>query len=769
MAMKMRSNGWKPSSRRYRTGVQSALALLLVANLVAPWPLLAQQQSQVSAAANGSFTLKVNSDLVLTNVVVRDKKTGEAIKGLKASDFTILEAGKPQRIATFDYESVDQVAALNEGTVSGVAADATSLLNKSATPDLAALRNHRLIVMFFDLSSMQVEDVDRAVEAARDYINKKMQPADLVALVSLGTSLSTDVDFTQDKQALLNGVGRYNGSEGQGLGAGSDGTTNGTSDDSSSFTADDTEYNDINTDRELYAIQSIAKSLERVDQRKSMLYFSGGLTRDGIENEASLRAATNAAVRANLAIYSVDSRGLQALPPVGDASTGSLRGNAAYTGASTQNQLNTNFSSQETLATLSSDTGGTAFFDSNDFSPAFQKVQNDTSAYYLIGFRSTNQAHDGRYRKLTVKLNRSDLAGHVKIEYRPGYYAPADFTHSNNEDRELELTQELNSDLGATDVAMHLQAFYFRLADNKFFVPVSLIVPASQIPFVKGVNNDTATLDVIGSVKNGENIRVGYVRDTVKLSVDQSQQVQRKNIQYSTGFTLATGKYHMKFVVRENQTGAMGSFETDLVVPDMKKMPLKLSSIVLSSQRTPDTKKSVSPLVRDGREWVPNVPHGFRQDQHLYFLYEVYDPARVRKSADAAPTASSAKARKGQAAGVSAPVRVLTSIEFLNGSNKVYETPMIEASAINTPERDAVSFQFDVPLDQLKPGLYTCQINVIDDAGGSFSFPRVALLIRDAKSAVPAAGASSATAVSQPRGSTRPLPDVRIAHPAPAL
>ncbi len=80
-----------------------------------------------------------------------------------------------------------------------------------------ALRDHRLIVMFFDLSSMQPEDIDRAVEAAQDYIKKKMQPADLVAAVSMATALSMDQDFTADKEALLRAVGRYNGTEGTGF------------------------------------------------------------------------------------------------------------------------------------------------------------------------------------------------------------------------------------------------------------------------------------------------------------------------------------------------------------------------------------------------------------------------------------------------------------------------------------------------------------------------------------------------------------------------
>ncbi|MEO6910364.1 MAG: VWA domain-containing protein, partial [Edaphobacter sp.] len=554
---------WVESAGNHAAAMtRPALAAVLAAFLmgaIAGTTMVAQQQNSA-----GTFTLKVQSDIVLTNMVVRDKKTGAVVKGLKESDFTILENGKPQKIVSFDYQDVDEAAVLNEKTTVTGKATTADLLNKDIGADTAGLKDHRLIVMFFDLSSMQPEDIDRAVEAAQDYINKKMEPADLVALVSLDTSLSMDQDFTADKSTLLKGVGKYNGTEGTGFANGNEGgSSGGTADDASSFTADDSEYNTLNTDRELYAIQTIAKSLERVDQRKSLLYFSGGLTRQGIENQASMRAATNAAVRANMAIYSVDSRGLEALSPVGNASTGSLRGTAAYSGGSMQSNLDANFSSQETLATLSSDTGGKAFLDSNDFAPAFQQIQNDTEAYYIVGFHSTNTARDGSYRHLTVRLNRGD----VKLDYRPGYYAPADFKHQKTEDREQALTEQMRSDLPATDVAVYLQALYFRLEDNKFFIPVSLIVPGSQIPFLKNGDRDKANIDVMGEVKNAQGIVVGNVRDTVKLALNSAQQVQRKNIQYSTGFTLAPGRYHLKFVIRENETGRMGSFETDIQVP----------------------------------------------------------------------------------------------------------------------------------------------------------------------------------------------------------
>jgi len=709
----------------------AALAL----GLASAAPGLAQNSSPVSSTPQAGYVLKMNGELVLTNVVARDAKTGEVVRGLTKSDFSVLENGKPQRIETFDFESVEMATPLKEATVSGLAAGPISNSKAVVVAKPEDLRNHRLIVMFFDLTSMQPEDLDRSVEAAQLFLRTRMQTADLVALVSLGDTLAVDQDFTADKDVLINKVAVYNGTEGQGFAAGATSTSNQV-EDTTGYTPDESEYNDLNTDRELFALRAISKTLEKINEKKSLLYFSGGISRDGIENQASLRAAINAAVRANLAIYSVDTRGLQAVGPLGDASTGSLRGSAGFNGAALGNNMQANFASQEVMGTLSHDTGGTAFFDSNDFAPAFAKVQADTSAYYAVGFVSTNPARDGRYRKLTIKINKPG----IKLEYRPGYYAPADFQHAGHEDREQELQDQLASDLPATDMAVYMDAMYFRLDDNRYFVPVSLIVPGSQIPFVKGGDKDKATLDIIGSVIDEVKRPIGSARETVKLNLDPALNARQKNIQYTTSFNLPPGKYQMKFVVRENQTGRMGSFEAEITLPDMKKTPqqtLRLSSIVLASMRQPS--KKTTPLVRGGEEYVPNISHVFRQDQHLYLLYEIYAPVRE-------------KAAENQPKGTKPGINLLSSLELIQGSTKVYETPEVQAKAINVEGRDAVSIELDVPLTGLKPGPYTCQLNVIDDAAGSFAFPRFAILVREPAAAAPAttpvSGQSSGSAAS---------------------
>jgi VWFA-related protein len=674
---------------------------------------LGAQQPQSS-----DYTFRVQSDLILVNVTVRDKN-GNFVRGLKPEDFTILEDNKPQKVVSFDVEDVDAVA--NQAVAqTRPLANAPAELEESkpaaaapapASNSADAFKDRRLIILFFDLSAMEPDEIDRAIVSADHYVDSQMAPADLVSIVSLGSALLVNQDFTADRDLLKKQILAFGEGGGQGYEEGTTGTTEGTPDTGQPFTADDTEYNIFNTDRRLEALRSVAEKLSHLQQKKSLIYFSSGMDRTGIENQSELRAATNAAVRANLAIYTMDLRGLQALVPGGEAQNASMRGTSVYSGQSMISALNSNFTTQETLVTLATDTGGRAFLDSNDFSQVYRGVQQDTSTYYLLGYRSTNLARDGRYRRISVKVKTPG----VKIEYRRGYYAPADFQHSTKEDKELQLEQELASELPTTDLPLYLSTAYFRLEPNKFLIPISLAVPGSEIPFVRSSDRDKATLDVIGMVLDGEKHPVTRIRDTVKLAVDTSSQVRKKNVQYNTELSLPPGTFHLKFVVRENQTGRMGSFETDLTVPDLKSQPMKMSSIVLASQVQPAKKSSATnPLVRDGSEIIPNVTHVFSANQHLRLYYEVYDPGRA--------SAPGAEGKSG--------IHLVSNVAFFRGKAKVFESSQVELTELNARDRKAGVFQLDLPLTPLKPGFYTCQVNVIDDAAGAFAFPRVALLIR---------------------------------------
>ncbi len=701
-----------------------AAALLLAIVLLCP----------TSPSQQSDYVFHAESDLVLVNVTVRDK-SGKFVPGLKSEDFTIFEDNKPQKIVSFDVENVDAVPAMDVAqakplpeSAAGESSPAASAAD-AAAQSASQFKDRRLIVLFFDLSAMEPDEIDRAVTSAKHYVDAQMAPADLVSIVSLGSSLLVNQDFTTDHALLKKQLDGFSTGSGQGFEEGTTGTTEGTPDTGQPFTADDTEYNIFNTDRRLEALRSVAEKLSHVQQKKSLIYFSSGMDRTGIENQSELRAAVNAAVRSNMAFYTVDMRGLQALVAGGEAQNASLRGVSAYSGQSTLNALNSNFTTQETLVTLASDTGGRAFLDSNDFSKIFKGVQQDTSTYYLLGYHSTNPARDGRYRRIVVKSNLRD----VKIDYRRGYYAPADYRHSTKEDKERQLEEELASELPAMDLPLYLGVAYFRLDGNKFFVPISLVVPGSQIPFVRSSDRDQATLDVIGMVLDNAQHPLNRIRDTVKLAVSTSAEVKKKNVQYDTGMSLLSGKYHLKFVVRENQTGRMGSFETDIEVPELKALPLKMSSVVLASQIQPvkvrvKTSADLNPLVHDGSEIIPNITHVFSATQHLLLYYEVYDPARPA-AAESARGTDSARGESNKPG-----IRLLSNVAFFQGKTKAYESSLVELTELNARERKAAVFQLDVPLTSLKPGFYTCQINVIDDAGGHFLFPRLALLIRQESS-----------------------------------
>jgi VWFA-related protein len=676
-----------------------------------------------SAPGQQPTRLRVTTELVLVNVVVRDKK-GNPISNLKQEDFTVLEDEQKQQISSFDFENVDPLRTAGAaGPTVTATAETGSLLGLKKPVTLDA-KDRRLLLFFFDFSAMQPDDIDRTVESAKKFVQTKMQPADMVAMVSLATSLSLDLDFTDERTKILAKLTAYNSSEGQGFEPGTTGSAAAAAETAGAYTPDDTDYNTFSADRKLLALQSVMQAVGVIPQKKNLIYFSNGISQSGVDNQSALRAATASAVRANVSIYPVDVRGLQAFPPGGEAQAASLHGQSAYSGASVLNDLNSNAASQETLYTIAADTGGKAFMDTNDFSGVFSQVQKDSSVYYVLGYTSTNHAQDGRFRKIKVTVNRRD----VKVEARSGYYAGRDYEHMKKEDREEQLQDELAAELPRTDVAVYAGTAYFRQDDSHYYLSVSLVVPGSQIPFVTEKDKDNATIDIIGEVLAGGKAPVGRLRDTVKLAVGSGQQVRRKNIQYNTGFVLMPGTYHLKFIVRENHRGKIGSFETDVRIPDLRKATLKMSSVVLSNQRVPATqkKKAFQPLVSEQTELVPSVTHVFTQDQQLYLQYEVYDAAKSKGAeGTSAEGVSGTKATKGS-------IRVLTSIEFMQGDVKVYETKAIVAQEPTAADRHAVIFQMQVPLEALKPGFYVCQINVIDDVGGNYSFPRWPILIRAA-------------------------------------
>src|SRR5580693_5183742 len=482
-------------------------------------PPTARQSSKQTPAP----VLRATSDLVRIDVEVTDK-SGRAIKGLPADEFVVTDDGKPQAISTFSYEDIEHVdtAPTEDAKPIVVPVDKEGPNTPSAAAASEQLRDRRLLVLFFDLTSMQPDDLIRAHDAAAKFVKQQMTKADVVAVVAFSTRLTVLANFTTDLSNPLYAAaanGEYDVQEYTGA----------------AYTPDETEFNVFNTDQKLAAVEGLADVLGGIPGRKAMVEFTGGITQTGEENRTQLRAATDAANRADVSIYSIDSRGLLATAPGGDSTANAATGNSMFTGASVFHQTDQREDSRDTLATLSTDTGGKAFFDLADLSDAFPKIQQDNGGYYLIGYNlGADVKRDGRWRTIHVKVN---VPG-AHVRYRDGYYAPRDFPHLEKEDRDQQLADAVNSDNPVVELPVAVETGLFRLSADQTYVPIAAKISASALDWAEKHGNRQAEFDFAVQVRaTPSDQTVAELHDTtqVKLDAERFQEINKKNLLYQGG------------------------------------------------------------------------------------------------------------------------------------------------------------------------------------------------------------------------------------------
>jgi hypothetical protein len=385
---------------------------------------------------------------------------------------------------------------------------------------------------------------------------------------------------------------------------------------------------------------------------------------------------------------------------------------------------------QETLVTLASDTGGKAMLDTNDLSMGIRQAQEDTGSYYIIGYYSKNEAADGKFRR--IKVNLLDKSISAKLDYRTGYYAGKQFKNFNASDKERQLEEALTLGDPVSELPLALEVDYFRVAKERYSVPISVKIPGSAVGLTKKGAKQTVDFDFIGQVRDASGKLVGGVRDniTVKLNDTDAEKIARRYLQYDSVLTLAPGNYDLRFLARENLTGKMGTFETKFTVPDLSAAKsLRVSSVVLSNQKEPvgsavgsaDSNKrllAAHPLIENGQKTVPSITRVFRGDQTLYVYGEIYDPAMDpdRKIPD-----------------------IQANFALLLGGRTAYTSRPLRLNKLATSRPGVAQFTFQVPLAKLPPGQYISQVNVIDETGRKFAFLRnqIVLLAAGANAAKP--------------------------------
>jgi VWFA-related protein len=681
--------------------------------------------SAQQAAQSQPPVFRGSTRLVVNTVTVRDKD-GKVVEGLTAKDFIVTEDGQPQDIAFVEFQRLEATptpgATLVSNTPAAPPAAAATAPAQPAAPEVASVfqngiaspaagdikyRNRRLIVLYFDQSATSPPDQMRAYDAALTYIAKKMEPIDLLAIMTYGGSaVRVKQDFTDNKEKLQQVI--------QVLMYGEDKDGDGVRDpdiEGSEFGQNDAEFNVFSTDRQLAALQTAVTMLRPFPEQKSLVYFASNLRLNGTDNNAQLRATENAAIRSNVSFFPVDARGLVALAPLGDATQRSPGGIGVFNGALAQSAQSRFARSQDTLYSLAKDTGGKAMFDYNDLSLGIVQAAEAQGSYYIIGYYSTHTANDGKFRRVKVALaNPADY----QLAYRQGYYGDKDFAKQSTADRERQLEEAMMLENPITDITVALELNYFQLNSAEYFIPVAVKIPGSELALARKRGAQKVSLDFITEIKDDPyGITQQNVRDKLEKNIADSTaaQLATQPIHFETGFTLLPGKYVIKFLVRDAEAGRIGTFLMPFTVPNLnnEKQKLPISTVVLGSQRVPlggelaSVSKSAAaavanPLVFEGERLLPSVTKVFSTSQDMHVYLQAYE----RGATETQP--------------------LIAYVSFFQGDVKVFETqPLPIVDGLNVRSK-AVPIRLSVPLAKLPPGRYDCQVVVIEPTGQKVAF-----------------------------------------------
>jgi VWFA-related protein len=673
--------------------------------------LNAQQVGRNKSGGQETPSFKVNSQLVIETISVKDKK-GAPVDGLQAKDFILTEDGAPQTISVFEYQKFEDADTAPPPPLTASVMPLPELPRAQIAPGKAGkihYQDRRLLALYFDMDAMPRADRVRAFTAAQKFVRTQMTKADLVSIMMYdGGSIRVLQDFTDERERILTILGTMSVREYQNS---MDPFGGASADTDSAFGQDNNEFNIFNTDRQLSALQTAAQMLGALSEKKALVYFSSGISLNGVDNQAQLHATINGAIRSGVSFWPIDARGLTAEAPLGDATRSSMGGVGMYNGSMALSLTANLQRSQDSLWSLASDTGGKALLDYNDLSRGITQAQKAFSSYYILGYYTTNENPDGKFRRIKVSLN-GGLSG--DLDYRRGYFARKIFGKFTPAEKERQLEEALMLEDPITDLTIAMEVDYFQLNRAEYFVPLIVKIPGSELVLAKRGGAEHTLLDFIGEIKDEIGTTVSNVRDKVdvKLSDKTAAELAKGPIQYDTGFTLLPGKYKLKFLARDAETGRIGTYEMSFVIPNLNKEDkrIPISSVVLSSQRVDlrdalfnaakdnGQMAAVNPLFQEGKKLIPSVTRVFSKARNMYIYLQAYQQ------------------------GFETAHPLVAFVTFYRGQVKAFETPPLLVSEALNNRLKTMPLKFELSIGNLLSGEYNCQVTITDPSGQKAAF-----------------------------------------------
>jgi VWFA-related protein len=615
-----------------------------------------------AAAQEPPPTFPAETELVVVDVVVADRKGGGAVAGLTAADFEIAEDGVPQTISSFEAFVAPPLAPDPDGPPGPPAAPAApavpvALPSAVSTNTAPGVRAGRSFVVVFDDVNLTPPRVGAAKAAVAEFLRNGVRDGDRVMLVATSGSAWWGARIPTGRQELLaivdrlearfspdTGAERMSDSEAMRIHVYRDvqvwdrvtrryeayGVSAAAmrGDPATRLPGTGNAYVEARA-REVYTraiarldgtlgvLERVLDAMAPVKGRKSVLLVSEGFIHD--PGLGAFRRVTQASRRSNVALYFVDARGLEGSSSVFSAELGRP--------VADQDVLPTLSDQWEGVSgarTLADETGGFSIRNTNALAPGLERIARESEAYYLLGYQPRNAARDGKFRKIEVKV-----AGRgVEVRARRGYYAPGPGSAAaapGAGGRDAVLQAALDSPYEVDGIPLRATSFVFEEASlGKATVVVAADVDVRGLAFEKRGERLEDALELLVVVAHRETGEFHRYDQTVELKLQPGslERYARAWFPLQRDFELAPGGYQAKVVVRDRRSRKVGSVVHDFRVPPTD--ALRVSTLVLSDEVEDRPASEPGPPLP-----VPKVDRTFPARGILYLQYSVFGAARL--------------------------------------------------------------------------------------------------------------------------------------------
>lgn len=712
--------------------VAAALAAVVASVSVAGQGTTGQAKPPDASQPGVTFRAEVNYVEVDARVV---DDNGAFIATLAEGDFQVLEDGQPQKVSVFSLVNIPVERAQRP-------LFASRPIEPDVHSNVSGLNGRVYLIVLDDLHTQALLS-QQTRNAARAFVERYMGINDVAAVVHTSGRSDAAQEFTSNTRLLVAAIDKFMGRKLRSavLNKMDSVQTGIPGEPPADMDASERGLNARNT---LDALGNLARVMEGVrGRRKALVLFSEGIdydihdpftNRDATTIIDSTQSAVAAATRANVAFYGVDVRGLgagfetqseiQSFPA--DASLG-------LTNSALHNETRLG---QDSLRVLSEETGGFAVVNTNDVAGAFDRLVQENSSYYLLGYYSSNDRRDGRFRKIEVKVNRPG----VTVRARRGYVAPRGRAQTAklagpNEASE-ELREAMSSPIPVAGLVMATTASVFKGADNKGAVVMSTTIAARDLSLVEknGTFNNDLEVAYVAVDQNGKVFSGDRNTLTMNLKPDTVTRLRAGGFRVISTMELPPGRYQVRIAAREGNTRRSGSLNYDVEVPDFRKERISMSGLALTSIAS-----SLVPTARPRDPLAKLLPgpmsthREFVQGDEIALFAEVYEPG----------------------GGPAHKVEINLTVKA-EGGQTVYQTREERDSSELAGSSGGYGFATRIPLRDIVPGLYVLRVEAQSRVNDRPSVAREAIVTivagptRPAPAAAPSAPSAPAVAPSAP-------------------